>query len=230
MQIKRNHLRFKKAFTMIELIFVIVVLGILAALALPRMDRDLRQEAADNILSAIRYTQHMALMDDKTNPDDVNWQQTLWMIKFTGGNNAYYTVSSDIGPTIPTRGTVNKTESAIDPANGKYMYNSSGAFSSIGANESPNIFLGHKYGINAITFSAGCNAHNSALAANVKHLAFDNLGRPHSGLDTTATGLAGNDYATYISSDCNITFAFSNASINPLVITIRQETGYASNN
>ena len=64
-----------KAFTMLELVFVIVVLGILAALALPRMDRDLRQEAKDNILSAIRYTQHLALMDNKTNPLDANWQR-----------------------------------------------------------------------------------------------------------------------------------------------------------
>jgi len=45
------------AFTMIELVLVIVVLGILAALAMPRLERDLRQEAKDNLLSAIRYTQ-----------------------------------------------------------------------------------------------------------------------------------------------------------------------------
>lgn len=56
------------AFTMIELVFVIVVLGILSALAMPRIDRDLRQEAKDNILSSIRYTQHLALIDEKTNP------------------------------------------------------------------------------------------------------------------------------------------------------------------
>jgi len=40
------------AFTLLELVFVILVLGILTALAIPRIDRDLRQEAADNILSA----------------------------------------------------------------------------------------------------------------------------------------------------------------------------------
>ena len=62
---------------MIELVMVIVVLGILAVLAMPRLDRDLRQEAGDNILSAIRYTQHMALMDDVTNPNDNEWQKAF---------------------------------------------------------------------------------------------------------------------------------------------------------
>ena len=219
MHMKKNNLIpiQTKAFTMIELIFVIVVMGILAALALPRMERDLRQEAADNILSAIRYTQHLALMDNKTNPNDLTWQQTLWMIKFTSGSDAYYTVSSDIDKSK----TVNKVESAIDPANGKYMYNSSGAFSSIASDESSNIFLGHKYGINSITFPNGFS----------QHIAFDNLGRPHNGLATTVGGgAATNNYATYVSSDFNITFGFTDTSINPLIITILQETGYVSNN
>ncbi|WP_309498822.1 prepilin-type N-terminal cleavage/methylation domain-containing protein [Sulfurovum sp.] len=203
-----------KAFTMIELVFVIVVLGILAALALPRMERDLRQEAADNILSAIRYTQHLALNDDKTDPFVTNWQQKLWMIKFTGGSNAYYTISSD----IDISGSVNKAESAIDPANGKYMYNSSGSFSSIGSDESPNIFLGNKYGIDSISMSGGCSS---------QHIAFDHLGRPFNGLKTTSLGtLATNDYSKYMPSDCNIVFGFVDGS-NDLIIRITKETGHA---
>ena len=78
----KTQYKHKKAFTMIELVFVIVVLGILAALALPRMDRDLRQEAKDNLLSDICYTQHLALTDNKTNPADPNWQSKLWKITF----------------------------------------------------------------------------------------------------------------------------------------------------
>ncbi len=88
----------KKAFTMIELVFVIVVLGILAALALPRIERDIRQEAADNILSAIRYTQHLALTDNKTDPFDPNWQNKLWKIQFINiirQGIYFYTISSD---------------------------------------------------------------------------------------------------------------------------------------
>ena len=205
--------RYKHAFTMVELLFVVIVIGILASLALPRLDRDLRQDAADNILSAIRYTQHLALTDNKTDPFDGNWQQKLWMIRFTGGANAYYTVSADNDKS----GSITKTECAVDPVNGKYMYNSSGSFASIANDESPNIFIGHDYGINSVTAGGGCSR---------QHIAFDHLGRTYSGLKTTAAGtLAGNDYATYISTDCNMTFGFADASISDIVITISAETG-----
>ncbi|MGD9717776.1 MAG: type II secretion system protein, partial [Sulfurimonadaceae bacterium] len=50
----------KKAFTMLELVFVIVVIGILAAVIIPRMDRDNASEAAIELQSQIRYAQHLA--------------------------------------------------------------------------------------------------------------------------------------------------------------------------
>ena len=202
-----------KAFTMLELVFVIVVLGILAALALPRMDRELRQEAKDNILSAIRYTQHLALMDDKTDPTDTNWQKMLWKITFsTSTDNLanFYTVSSDSN----ANGAVSKDEAAIDPANGKYMYNLGGN-TVIGSDESPNIFIGKTYGINSMTFTGGC--------AGAQHIAFDNLGRPHNGL-----GSATNNYSQYMATDCTIQFGFSDSSITPLNITVTTETGNVS--
>ena len=198
------------AFTMLELVFVIVVLGILAALALPRMDRDLRQEAADNILSAIRYTQHLALNDDKTDPFDPNWQKELWQIRFTVSSNnegSFYTISSDQNHL----GGVDKNETAIDPINGKYMYNNSTSVD-IDSDESPNIFIGRKYGINSLSLAGGCSA---------QHLAFDHLGRVHNGI-----GSATNNYNKYMSSDCNMTFGFVD-SLSPLIITIEKETGYA---
>ena len=120
-----------KAFTLIELVFVIVVLGILAALALPRMDRDLRQEAKDNLLSAIRYTQHLALNDDKTDPFDASWQDKLWNISFAS-DGSDYNISSD-------------TNVAIDPANGKPMDGTG----------SPNVLIGKKYGVSGITGCGG---------------------------------------------------------------------------
>ena len=200
-----------KAFTMIELVFVIVVLGILAALALPRMDRDLRQEAADNILSAIRYTQHLALNDDKTNPFNPNWQQELWTIRFKP-DGSFYTVSSNTNHEN-NADNVNKTETAIDPMNGKYMYSND---NTIDGDESPNIFLAQKYGVNSVEFEVGG-------AAATEHIAFDHLGRPYkSGIYSLVA-----PYAGYMTDDCTITIEFVDSDINDLIITIEKETGYA---
>ena len=207
---KRSHTE-RPAFTLIELVFVIVVLGILAALAIPRLDRDIRQEAADNILSAIRYTRLMALTDDKSDPTDGTWQQTLWSIRFTGGSDAYYRIGSDIGKNA----AIAKEESAIDPSTGKYFFNSGGIFSSKAADESPLVFLGHNYGINTIHFRGGCSDAN-------KHIGFDHFGRPHTGI-----GTATNDYSTYINQDCTITFGFQTSGITDLKITIEKQTGRA---
>ncbi len=203
----------KSAFTMLELVMVIVVLGIIAALALPRIDRDVSQEAADNVLSAIRYTQHLALMDNKTNPEDTQWQMTLWNIRFAkyqnNGTKWFYTVGSNMN-----HGTnINKEETAIDPTNGKYMYNAN-ADSTVGTDESPNIFLGKNFGINDITFAGGCTGGQL--------IAFDHLGRPHTGIYS-----AGNNYATTMTNaDCSITFKFENSSIHPFTVTIQRETGH----
>jgi prepilin-type N-terminal cleavage/methylation domain-containing protein len=203
-----------KAFTMIELVFVIVVLGSLAALALPRMDRDLRQEAADNVLSAIRYTQHLALVDDKTNPFDTVWQQTLWQMRFSESTSPYalhYTISSNMNHQT----NLNQSESAIDPANGKYMHSTNDI---IDSDESPNIFLTKKYGITSMTFN-DCHGSQNTTA---KHIAFDHLGRPHRGV----TQGASNDYRTYVSNkNCQITF--DSPSFDPFTIIIEKETGYA---
>jgi len=201
------------AFTMIELIMVIVVIGILAALAIPRLKRDIRQEAAINILSAIRYTQHLALNDDKTDPIDPNWQCKLWQIRFNNAadrNGIAYVVFSDQN----CNSNASQAESAIDPANGKRMYNQT-ANTQIEANESPNIFIGKKYGINQVTLSGGCGQNNKM------HIAFDHLGRPFSDVNG-----ATNNYSGYMTSDCNITFQFEGGQ-QDLSIIVTKETGYA---
>ena len=61
-----------RAFTMIELIFIIVVVGILAAVAIPRVERNGLIEAADQLSSHIRYTQQLAMNDNEFNATDPN--------------------------------------------------------------------------------------------------------------------------------------------------------------
>ena len=82
----------KRAFTLLELVFVIVVIGILAALILPRTKTNPVQEAAIDLVSKIRYTQHLAMVDDKYNINGT-WYKTRWQIQFNG--NTYSITSKD---------------------------------------------------------------------------------------------------------------------------------------
>ena len=204
----------RNAFTMLELVMVIIVIGILAALAIPRLDRDLKQEAADNILSSIRYTQHLALLDNKHKFDQADWQKSFWKIQFTTSTsdtmNNFYTICSDTG----RDGTIQKSECALDPSNGKYYYNAGGATTSMQADETPSIFIGKKYGINDLTGQGGCN--------NIKHIGFDHLGRPHVSFSGSTTP----DYSSYMKTQCQFTFSMKNG--ESFTITIEPETGYAS--
>ena len=196
------------AFVIMELIVVIVVIAILSSLSISRLQRDRQIEAIDNILSAIRYTQHLALIDDKTDPSDPFWQRKLWSIRFGNTNSidSYYVIGSD----EDENGYIAKKESAIDPSNNKYFYRIN--IHKASKDESPNTSLGKLYGINSITFDGGCKR--------VKHIAFDRLGRPHVGLKSSK-----NDYRTYMKSNCNITFGFIDNTPS-FTITIESETGY----
>jgi prepilin-type N-terminal cleavage/methylation domain-containing protein len=83
----------KKAFTMLELIMVIVVIGILAAVIIPRTASNDTAEAAVKLLSDIRYTQHLAMVDDKYDANNATWYEDIWQMRFVG--NSYSIVSDN---------------------------------------------------------------------------------------------------------------------------------------
>jgi len=207
---------------MIELIMVIIVLGILAAVALPRLGRDLRQSAADNVLSAIRYTQHLALTDSKENKrvvNNTNWQSALWQMRFNnyGGEWVYSVWSND-----DFDNNVDANEPAIDPANGKLLHSANAVMD---GDESPNIFLTRNFAINNVGFNGCVNTGPNApnVAGGSRHIAFDYLGRPHRGVTVAGS----NDSRTAITSNpgCIITFTLQTG--ENFQIQIENETGYA---
>ena len=208
----------RTAFTMLELTMVIVVIGILAALALPRVERDIRQEAGDNLLSAIRYTQHMALMDDVTDPRVTNWQRAFWRFGFQkcSDNGYFYTISSDES----REGNIDAGEEAVDPINGLSLNGNNGldCMKTVQDGSSPNIFITKKYGIsfpNGVTFS-NCGASTG------NYIGFDHMGRPHRGFTGSTTA----DYSTVLQSDCTITLKFDDTDIEDLVIIVEKQTGH----
>ncbi len=117
----------KKAFSLIELVFVIVVIGIIAAVVIPRTSSDSAVEAAIELQSNIRYTQHLAMQDDKFDPNNASWYRNRWQIVF---NNNTYSIVSDNG-----------TNFAQDPSDG--------------SSDLQNIDLNDKYNV-SVTLGGGC--------------------------------------------------------------------------
>jgi len=205
----------KSAFTMLELIFVIIVVGILVSIALPRMDRDTRQEAAENILSDINHARHMALTD-YIRSDNGKWQKGYWRIEFgkcANSDNYYEAVGAD---KRDHDGALDQDEAAIDPANGRLMWTwNNDPACNIGGNTnvtSGRIFLTKKYGIKNIV---GCN--------NKKYIGFDHMGRTFVGF----RGDANNNplFVGYQANTCTFTFTMSND--ETFQIFIEPDTGYA---
>ena len=197
---------------MVEMVLVIVVMGILAALTMPRLERDLKQEAADNILSAIRYTQRLALIDDKQKFNDPKWQRRWWRIMFAQCSDGkyFYKIGSD--DDMDSTSTFEQSEAAIDPATGKPMYVANNGDCS-DSNVSQNILIGKKYGVTVDNGTGGCNGYKS--------VGFDHLGRPHVGFSDSSKP----DYSSYVSSTCTLNFTLSDG--DTFQINIEPETGYA---
>ncbi len=208
------------AFTMLELVFVIIVLGILAALAMPRLDRDLKQEAADHILSNIRYTQHLALTDNKHMFNNAKWQQRFWRIVFSTctGNDRYFMVGTDDNMEDASNAFFDQSEAALDPRTGKPLFWTNGNDCSSGGDGivSEEVFISKKYGITAVVSSGGCGDGTT-----MGHIGFDNLGRPHYGFSNSTQP----NYASIITSNCTFTFTMSGG--DTFSIDIMPETGYA---
>lgn len=204
----------KNAFTMIELVFAIIVLGILAAFAIPRLDRDRVQEAEDAVLSNIRYTQHLALLDNKQKFDDAQWQREFWRIEFescAGASGFFFSIGSDTSH----GGSLDLNETALDPTDGKPLFwrNTSSCTSGGDGTVSENTFLSKKFGVKSMAGIGGCGG--------VKYIGFDHLGRPHIGFTTSAIP----DNASYMNAQC--TFTFTMYSGDTFAVTIQPETGYA---
>ncbi len=213
----------RSAFTMLELIFVIVVIGILAASIIPSTKTNPLREAAIQLLSDIRYTQHLAMVDDKYNSNDAEWYKGRWQIVFSNNvktnNQEAYTIFSD---TPIYSGDPTVTEIAKNPQNNNLLM-SGGYTGTVKLDINHNSFIGMKklnigmsYGVDSVNLSGGC--------ANAR-VSFDHLGRPLTGDQSTMTGPYSAGTQRLITSNCIITLIHADG--NELNISIQPETGYA---
>lgn len=142
----------RRAFTMLELIVVIVVIGILAMAALPRLEQDHIGSAVDDIMAAVRRTQLLAMQDSKvdptTNSGSPTWHTGRWMITISSDR---YTIE-DKSSGDKTYGVLDKKygiESAKTECEGSYYITSYIGFDEYGRIMDPNN-LARGYGEDAL--------------------------------------------------------------------------------
>ena len=228
------------AFTMIELVFVIVVIGILSVVIIPRTQRNNVLEAGIQLASHIRYTQHLAMVDDKFDPDEEFWFLRRWMLRFQENlvyttlapsktyNNVWaYTISSDLPDFNGHNPDLNGM--ARNPLNSNQFL--SGGYDNTLHVEDPQsmkeLRLKDKFGIKDVVFSGGCRA-------NVMYIHFDHLGRPFNSFPTNEPyEVAAAGWHTLLTSACIISLcnvddcALADAAEDEIVqIAIEPETGY----
>lgn len=178
----------KKAFTLIELVFVMIVLGILTFTLWPKKEPTQALEAARQIVAHIRYTQHLALNDDKfathtdtggTSSIAKDWYKRMWKITFSNGEAApgcksggwRYAVYQNISRGLSDRGQPNgAAEAARNPANGKAL---SACYSGLSQNTSDELNLSQTYKITNIDFG------EFAVGGRIQGIIFDELGRAY---------------------------------------------------
>lgn len=167
----------KKAFTMLELVFVIVVIGIISAVLIPRVDSQPSQQAALDLRSEIRYTQHLAMNDDSLNPNDSTWYKNRWQIRFK--DNKYSIVHN------------NNTEYAKDPLKPDV--------------EVKNIDLHKKYGVSITVTGTECGvaAGDGSYIISFDHLGRPIAGD----LNNATGPYSGTGVSLVQTNDCNITLS-----------------------
>ena len=186
---------FKTAFTMLELVFVMVVIGILAVTMIPRFSKDNLSEAAIQMASHIRYAQHLAINDDRYVPDttlsnesDQNqnvqyWYLGRWQVKIsTASSTISYSIMADTSRSSydgnPNATLPGYSEVAHDPLDQeKYLIGLANSAFDSGSTTHINtkLDLGKSYNIGAISVTGG------STGSTAKRIIFDHLGRVYRG-------------------------------------------------
>jgi len=215
--------KFRKAFSLVELIIVIVVIGILATMTTQRLKRDNKNEAMTKLLTMVRYTRSLALHDDKQLRDNPKWQRRFWRfeVQNCAASGIGYIMSIGSNEEMSDGGKLSYDDSAVDPSNGKHLYANCLSTTLSDQSVSPNVFLTKSFGIKNMQFN-NCRIFKTANNnySSAQHIVFDKFGRIYkSDLNSTVP-----DYSGYALSDCKIKVSLDDGNFT---IIINKETGFA---
>ncbi|QOP44060.1 type II secretion system protein [Sulfurimonas sediminis] len=232
----------KKAFTLLELVFVVVMIGILAAVIIPKTRSNPLQEAAIQLVSHIRYTQHLATIGDKFDRNEPYWFRQKWQLAFStaAGTNSYMIFSDSpatVGGAYDGNPGANSTYTDVEVAGNplkknKYLIGVPfGSFDNSATKKLSNeLNIGKKYAVKNITVSGG------STGSSARRILFDHMGRPYRGNTSSTSAAALNSAGDRITTSAVYIKLCTDICINPkksannkneIVIKIEPETGYA---
>jgi hypothetical protein len=144
----------KKSFTILEIVVVFALISIVIVFAYPKKQIEPLQLATQKLLIYLNYTRMIAMMDNKYQYNDTQWEKKRWTLKFQKCSNEedglYFVVYSD-----ESGGTAHfkKSETMKDPLNNRYLYMQSDCVGK--EDESKNLLLTKEYGVSSVELS--CN-------------------------------------------------------------------------
>ncbi len=202
----------KKSFTLLELIFTLIIISIVASVLIPKPQHSNLDLAAQRVILYLKHTRYLALVDNKYKVDDPMWYKERWTMKFQNCSSKigglYFVVFSDENH----KGSPNKTECAKDPITSRWLYSHWDCDAK--ADESKYILLTDEYGVTNIDIS--CNSTST-----VGSISFGDDGQAYSRLGTKPE-----DKEKYqLSQTCYITLYDKDT--NFIKIAIEPQTGYA---
>ncbi len=219
-----------------EIVLLIVLIAIFAAvLKFANKDDDRLHLATLQVLEHIRYTQHLAMSDNKFDPKDntynlhINkkgpngrWFYSRWQIWFRqNSKHMLYVIFSDKNrggnfDYVPT------LETARDPLTGEVMAHrlpTEIGYKNENEYNNENFDLTAKYGIVDI---ATKNCNQESISPSKARIVFDEKGRPYGGISALDNK---NAYFFRITKECDITFTADTG--KTATIRIYPESGYA---
>ncbi len=166
---------YKKSFSLLELIFTIVLISIATSYLIPKDNLSKLNLATDKIVLYLKYTRYIAMLDNKYDPNDDMWFKERWTLKFQKCSQSigglYYVIFSDINH----KGSPNKSECLKDPLTNKYLYSHWDC--EAGKDESKYILLTKEFNITKVEIS--CNSTST-----IGQISFGNDGKIYSRLGT----------------------------------------------
>lgn len=187
----------KKAFSLLEIVLAIVLIGFLYALFIPKKQINQLEEVTNKISMYLSYVRYKALIDDKYSNNDL-WHKKRWTMKFfrcreDEGGGIYFSIYSENNDT----GHPNQSESLKDPLTNKYIYNNN--YCKENNENSKYTLLTKNFDVEKIDIS--CNNTNS-----LGQISFGNDGRVYSKL----SNFSNEAYDYEITTPCYIKFTSKN--------------------